>query len=377
MPDGDRVGPTSWADVRVLGRPVPPPVATHGWSCGTRGVLPPPAGSRRRCPGLAPGVRFSLLDRSRTRVGHPEGAALLHTVERAIAAERLGYHRFWVAEHHGVPGVASGAPAVLLAAVGAHTSAIRIGSGGVMLPNHQPLVVAEQFLMLTGLYPGRVDLGLGRSPGFTAPVRHALRRSGHEPDGFADDVVELRSYLERTAPVTAHPVVEASVPVFVLATGGGILVAARLGLPVVLGGPVLDRPDLADLLRAYHRDFRPHRDSRPHVTVALDVLVADTDAEARELALPEVWAMVRSRRTGTFDALEPVTAIRDQRWDDQTAARVERGLDAVTAGSPTTVRRRLEETADRTGADELLATGATYDRAALADSDACLAALLA
>src|SRR3712207_3092419 len=240
-----------------------------------------------------------------------------------------------------------------------------------MLPNHQPLVVAEQFLVLAGLHPGRVDLGLGRSPGFTAPVRHALRRPTHEPDAFAEDVVELRSYLEGTAPVTAHPVVETPVPLFVLATGGGIQVAARLGLPVVLGGPVLGRPDLADLLRAYRRDFRPHRDGRPHVTVALDVLVADTDAEARELALPEVWAMVRSRRTGTFDALQPVAAIRDQRWDDQTAARIERGLDVVTTGSPETVRRLLEESTDRTRADELLATGATYDRAALADSDAC------
>ncbi len=325
---------------------------------------------------VGPGVRLSLLDRSRTRAGHPEGAALTHTVERAVAAEALGYHRFWVAEHHGVPGVASGAPAVLLAAVGAHTATIRLGSGGVMLPHHQPIIVAEQFLVLAALYPGRVDLGLGRSLGFTAPVRRALRRSGNEQDTFADDVVELRSYLERTAPVTAQPVIEAPVPLFVLATGRGVEVAARLGLPVVLGGPVLDRPDLGDLLAAYRRDFRPHRDGRPHVTVSLDVLVADTDAEARELALPEVWAMVDSRRTGVFGALEPVAALRDQRWDDQVAGRVERGLDAVPAGSPATVRRRLEQLAERTGADELLATGSTHDRAALADSDASLAALL-
>ena len=322
-------------------------------------------------------MRLSLLDRSRTRAGSPEGAALTHTVERAVAAEQLGYHRFWVAEHHGVPGVASGAPAVLLAAVGAHTATIRLGSGGVMLPHHQPLVVAEQFLMLAALYPGRIDLGLGRSLGFTTPVRRALRRSGDEPDTFADDVVELRGYLERTAPVTARPVVEAPVPVFVLATGRGVEVAARLGLPVVLGRPALDRPGLGDLLAGYRRDFRPHRDGRPHVTVALDVLVADTDAEARELALPEVWAMVDSRRTGVFGPLETVAAIRGRPWDDQVAGRVERGLDAVAAGSPATVRRRLEQLAERTGADELLSTASTHDRAALAGSDASLAALLA
>jgi alkanesulfonate monooxygenase SsuD/methylene tetrahydromethanopterin reductase-like flavin-dependent oxidoreductase (luciferase family) len=147
--------------------------------------------------------------------------------------------------------------------------------------------------------------------------------------------------------------------------------------PVVLGGPVLDRPELTDLLAAYRRDFRPHRDSRPHVTVAVDVLVADTDAEARDLALPEVWSTVQSRRTGVFEALQPVATIRDQRWDNRVGDHVERGLDAVTAGSPKTVRRRLEQLVERMGADELLATGATYDRAALADSDAALAALLA
>ncbi|WP_029432162.1 MsnO8 family LLM class oxidoreductase [Blastococcus sp. URHD0036] len=320
-------------------------------------------------------MRLSLLDRSRTRAGSPEGAALRHTVERAVAAERLGYERFWVAEHHGVPGIASGSPAVLLAAIGARTAGIRLGSGGVMLPNHQPLVVAEQFLMLAGLYPDRIDLGLGRSLGFTPPVRRALRRSGQEPDTFADDVAELRAYLESTAPVTARPAADGAVPLFVLATGRGTEVAARLGLPVVLGGPVLSAPELEDVLAAYRRDFRPHRGSRPHVTVSLDVLVADTDSEARELALPEVWAMVRSRRTGVFDVLEPVPAIRGRRWDDQDADRVERGLAAVTAGSPATVRRRLEQLAERTGADELLASGATFDRAALAASDAALAAL--
>jgi luciferase family oxidoreductase group 1 len=325
---------------------------------------------------LAGGVRYSLLDRSRTRAVQPEGAALTHTVERAVAAERLGYSRFWVAEHHGVPGIASGAPAVLLAAIGARTASIRLGSGGVMLPNHQPLVVAEQFLMLAALHPGRVDIGLGRSGGFTAPVRRALRRPDDEHDSFADDVVELRSFLERTSPVTARPVVEDPLPIFVLATGSGIEVAARLGLPVVLGGPVLSRPDLGDLLATYRSDFRSHHDSRPYVTVSVDVLVADTDAEARELALSEVWAMVRSRRTGVFGPLEPVASIRDQRWDDQDADRVARGLEAVTAGSPATVRRRLEALADRTGADELLASGATYDRAALAASDASLAALV-
>lgn len=325
-------------------------------------------------------MRLSLLDRSRTRVDHPDGAALTHTVERAVLAERSGYHRFWVAEHHGVPGIGSGAPAVLLAAVGARTDRIRLGSGGVMLPNHRPLVVAEQFLVLDALHPGRVDLGVGRSLGFTAPVRRALGRSTEEPDTFAEDIAEVRAYLEQTAPVTARPTTERPVPIFVLATGQGVRVAARLGLPVVIGGPVLDRPELDDLLADYRREFRPHRDSRPVVVASLDVLVADTDTEARDLALPEVWSMVQSRRTGAFGPLEPVARIRDRLRGDAVTSRVvervERGLAGVAAGSAATVRRRLEQVAERTGADELLATGSTYDREALAASDTALAGLL-
>ncbi len=123
-------------------------------------------------------MKLSLLDRSRTRVGRPEAEGLTGSIERAVNAERLGYERFWVAEHHAVPGIASGSPPVLLAAIGARTDRIRLGSGGVMLPHHQPLVVAEQFLMLEALHPGRMDLGLGRSLGFTAPVREALRDHG-------------------------------------------------------------------------------------------------------------------------------------------------------------------------------------------------------
>lgn len=321
-------------------------------------------------------MRLSLLDRSRTRVGTDDAAGLTGTVERAGHAERLGYHRFWVAEHHAVPGIASGAPAVLLAAIGARTSTIRLGSGGVMLPNHQPLVVAEQFSMLAALHPGRVEVGVGRSRGFTAPVRRALRQADDQPDTFEADLVELRDHLEGTAAVTARPALDEVVPVHVLATGQGIELAARLGLPVVVGGPVLAEAETAERLRDYRRAFRPHGTSTPAVTVSLDVLVADTDAEARELALPEVWAMARSRRTGVFEPLEPVGQIRDARWTDQDRRRVEAGLDAAHAGSRATVRRRLDELVGRLGADEVLASGSTYDREALAVSDAELVSLL-
>jgi len=321
-------------------------------------------------------MRLSLLDRSRTRVGRSEQSALPDSVERAVAAEQLGYRRFWVAEHHTVPGIASGAPAVLLAAIGQRTERIRLGSGGVMLPNHRPLVVAEQFLMLEALTPGRVDLGLGRSLGFTAPVREALGRTEASTEQFAQEVGELRDLLEGTAPLTARPAVEDPPPLHLLATGAGLDLAARLGLGVVLGGPVLHADDVGERVAAYRRAFRPHRGSAPHVMVSMDLLLADTDAEARELALSEVWAMVRSRETGAFPPLESPARIREQELSSRERDRVEKGLATAWAGSPATLRPRVERVLEATGADELLAAGATFDRAALADSDARVMQLL-
>lgn len=317
-------------------------------------------------------MRLSLLDRSRTRAGEADATALEATIARAVAAEEAGYERFWVAEHHAVPGIASGTPAVLLAAVGARTSRIRIGSGGVMLPLHQPLVVAEQFLVLDALHPGRVDLGLGRSVGFTPPVRRALRAGLEAADTFDDDLAELRGYLEGTADVTARPATDRTIPMHLLATGRGIQTAARHGLPVVVGGPVLDSEELPEMLRRYRTDFRPHRGSTPSVTISLDVTVADDDAGARELALPEAWAMAMSRQTGEFAPLAPVAAIRSQDWPAQVRRRVEASLDRAVAGSRETVRRRLDHLAERTGADELMASTSTYDREALLASDRML-----
>ena len=321
-------------------------------------------------------MKAALLDRSRTRLGVPDAEALEATLARAVHAEEVGYHRFWVAEHHGVPGIASGAPAVLLAAIGARTTRLRIGSGGVMLPLHQPLVVADQLLVLDALHPGRVDLGLGRSLGFTPPVRRALRRDLEDTDTFEEDLAEVRRYLDGTAEVTARPATGRPVPMYLLATGRGLEVAARLGLPVVVGGPVLDSDDLAPALAGYRREFRPHGASAPRVTISLDVLVADDDATARELALPEAWAMARSRQTGEFPPLEPVAAIRAASWPDQVRRRVDSALDRAVAGSPATVRRRVEALAERTGADELMASTSTYDRDALLASDRMLRDLL-
>ncbi len=319
-------------------------------------------------------MRLSLLDRSRTRAGRPESEGLTGSIERAVHAERLGYDRFWVAEHHGVPGIGSGSPAVLLAAVGAATSRIRIGSGGVMLPNHQPLVVAEQFLMLQALHHGRVDLGVGRSLGFTEPVRAALRHDVDAPDTYEADLDELGDLLAGRGAVTARPVpTGAAVPMSLLATGDGLQIAARRGLPVVVGGPILWSTEGAEAIATYRRDFRPSRQSpEPRVTISLDVTVAADDATARELALPEAWAMARSRQTGEFPPLESIETIRSQTWSNQVRTRVETALDRAVAGSPQTVRRRLDELVARTGADELMASTSTHDRDDLLTSDRLL-----
>jgi luciferase family oxidoreductase group 1 len=309
--------------------------------------------------GVEQGVHLSLLDRSRTRLGEPDSAALRHSVERAQRAEELGYHRFWVAEHHGVPGIASGAPTVLMAAVAAATARIRVGSGGIMLPNHQPFVVAEQVGVLAALHPGRIDLGVGRSLGFTTPVRRALRTDG-STDTFREDLDELRAYLDGTGPVTARPRLDAPVPLFVLATGKGLAVAGDLGLPVVVGGPVLDDP-------AALADYRARAGGRAHLVVSLDVLVGDP-----ELALP-AWALAAARSTGEFPPLEPPDPHRP--LTDRQRATVEGALRRTIVGDEATVASRLDAVLGRTGADELLVSSSTFDRAALAESHARLAAL--
>lgn len=316
-------------------------------------------------------VPLSLLDRSRTRQGEEPGVALRATIERADRAEMLGFHRFWVAEHHAVPGIANGSPPLLMAAIAERTERIRVGSGGVMLPNHRPLVIAEQARMLEALHPGRIDLGIGRSLGFTAPVREALDVLRYTPQDFARDLAELTDFLTDEAHVTAMPAGVAAPPIFVLATGSGLATAAERGLPVVVGGPVL-RGDLAPL--ADYRDrFRPSPSCpEPHLIVSADVMIAETTQRARELMLPEAWAMVTSRATGAFP---PLSSHAPDRLTDRQQAQVEDHIDQSVHGTPAEVARQLTELVRRTGADEVVAFASTYDRGALADADAALARL--
>jgi luciferase family oxidoreductase group 1 len=324
---------------------------------------------------------FSILDRANILAGQPESETLHAAIARAKNAERLGYHRFWVAEHHGVPGIAGSAPAVMVAAIAAATERIRVGSGGVMLPNHQPLVVAEQFSTLEALHPGRIDLGLGRSVGFTSAVRAALRQDKDAAERFEQELCELIAFLHGEAAITARPRNHAATPLFVMATGAGVDIAARLGLPVVLGGPALvGRPEEQrnPALNRYRQAFQPSAMcAEPYVVAAVNVMVADTEHEARDLLLPEAWAMAHARTMGDFPPLQPVTAIKGRRLTERQQSLVERNVESSVYGTRDTVAETLQALVERTGAAELLVTGATYDRSAQSESDAALAEALA
>ncbi|MFD4138536.1 LLM class flavin-dependent oxidoreductase [Streptomyces sp. NPDC058572] len=329
-------------------------------------------------------VRLSVLDRSRIREGHDGPSALRETVRLAQEVEAFGYHRFWVSEHHGVPGVAGSAPTVLAAAVAAATSTIRVGTGGVMLPNHQPLVVAEQFGVLESLYPGRVDMGLGRSVGFTDGVRRALGRDRKDADGFAEQLDELLGYFDgsggrpsdgsgtggqRPGPqVHARPAEGLRVPPYVLATGEGASIAARAGLPLVIGD-MRHRERMLSAVDLYRSGFRPSRwAQQPYVIVSGTVVVARTEQEARRLLGPEAWSAAYSRTHGSFPALAAPERIESMTMTARERSHYEAGLEGHIAGTGAQVADALSAVIRDSAADEVLVTTSTYDREALLDS---------
>ncbi|WP_231158134.1 LLM class flavin-dependent oxidoreductase [Streptomyces sp. CNZ748] len=315
-------------------------------------------------------TRFSVLDRSRVREGHTAPGALRDTVALAQEAERLGYHRFWVAEHHGVPGVAGSAPTVLAAAVAGATRTLRVGTGGVMLPNHRPLVVAEQFGVLASLFPGRIDMGLGRSVGFTGGVRKALGRDKEDAEDFAAQLDELLGWFRGTSPTGVHarPSEGLSVPPFVLAMGEGATIAARAGLPMVIGD-LRDRDRMRRGIDRYRELFRPSAwASEPYVIVSGTVAVADTAERARRLLVPEAWSMAYSRIHGSFPPLPPAERVEALTLTGRERDFYEAGLTGQLAGTEEQVAEGLESLLKETGAQEVLVTTSTYDREALLES---------
>ncbi len=310
---------------------------------------------------------LSVLDLASVSEGSTPGDALRNSLDLARQAERLGYRRFWLAEHHNMVGIASAATAVAIGYVAGGTNSIRVGSGGIMLPNHSPLVIAEQFGTLASLYPGRIDLGLGRAPGTDQQTLRALRRNPLSADTFPQDVLELQALLGPLQPgqtVQAVPGTGTEVPLWILGSSlFGATLAAMLGLPYAFASHFA--PDaLLPALAAYREKFEPSRQlDHPHAMVGVNVIAADTDDEARRLFTSVQQAFANMVR-GTRGRLPPPIDDIESYWTPMEKAHASNMLSCSIVGSPETVRRGIEELSRRTGADEFIVAAAIHDHRA-------------
>ncbi|AKF04210.1 Luciferase-like monooxygenase [Sandaracinus amylolyticus] len=312
-------------------------------------------------------VPLSVLDLAPIVEGSDAAQALWNSRDLAQHVERWGYRRFWLAEHHSMPGIASAATSVVIAHVAAGTSTIRVGAGGIMLPNHSPLVIAEQFGTLAALHPGRIDLGLGRAPGADGITARALRRDlAAAADSFPHDVVELMHYFrpDPAARVRAVPGEGLDVPLWILGSSlFGAQLAAALGLPYAFASHFAPA-QMEHAIELYRHRFRPSSQlERPHLMLGLNVIVADTEEEAQLLSTSVKQAFVALRR-GSPTKLKPPVRDLDAQLDAIDRAMIDSALACSIAGSPETVRRGLEAFAARTGADELVVTAQIFDHAA-------------
>ncbi len=313
-------------------------------------------------------IPYSLLDLAPIVDGSNAATALANTLDLARHAEAWGYTRYWLAEHHNAVGIASAATSVVIAAVGATTKTMRIGSGGVMLPNHSPLIIAEQFGTLASLYPGRIDLGLGRAPGTDQLTAHALRRDVNAAaENFPRDVMELQVLLGDPEPgqrIQAIPGSGTHVPLWILGSSlFGAELAAYLGLPYSFASHFA--PDaLLPALTIYRETFRPAAEGgKPYAMPALQVIAADSDAAARRLFTSTQQTFVNMRR-GTRGLLPPPIDDIETYWTPQEKAQAEHMLTYAVVGGPETVREGLKRFIELTKADEIMVTGMVYDHAA-------------
>ena len=320
-------------------------------------------------------IPYSLLDLSPVREGFSVADALHDTLALAHAAEAAGYTRFWLAEHHGMPGIASAATSVVIGHVAAGTSTIRVGSGGVMLPNHSPLVIAEQFGTLEALFPGRIDLGLGRAPGTDPATARALRRGLEQEDDFPHAVVELLSLLgdaDPRAQVRACPGEGAKVPVWILGSSlYGAQLAAYLGLPYAFASHFAPAA-LEDAAATYRATFRPSIWSeKPHFMMAMGMVVAETDAQAELLRSSQLQSFARLR-TGQPGKLPPPRADLSD-IPPVALAQAAQAMAVSAVGAPATVRARLAELIAQHKPDEVIFAGAIWDPEARLESAALAA----
>jgi luciferase family oxidoreductase group 1 len=311
---------------------------------------------------------LSVLDLSPVPDGATTAEALANTLDLARNADRLGYNRYWLAEHHNMPGIASAATSVVIGHVAGGTSRIRVGAGGIMLPNHAPLVIAEQFGTLASLYPGRIDLGLGRAPGTDQLTAHALRRSlSGDVNQFPNDVLELLAYFKPAEPaqrVRAVPGEGTNVPVWILGSSlYGAQLAAALGLPYAFASHFAPA-ELDHALEIYRTRFEPSEYlDKPYVMAGLNIVAASSDEEARYLfsSLQQAFLNLRSGRPGKLP--KPVEGF-EQQIDPMAKAMLDQALTCAIVGSPQRIRQGLDAFIARTGADELMVTAQIHDHTA-------------
>ena len=322
---------------------------------------------------------FSLLDLSPIPEGGTAADALSNTIDLARHAEASGYHRYWLAEHHNMPGIASAATAVVIGTVASATKTIRVGAGGIMLPNHAPLVIAEQFGTLATLYPGRVDLGLGRAPGTDGVTAHALRRNMKANENFPQDVTELLGYFDDAsgeAQIRAIPGQGTHVPVWILGSSlYGAQLAAYLGLPYAFASHFAPAM-LEDAIATYRSTFRPSQWlAKPYFMLAAGVCAAATDDEASYLRSSQMLAFARLRSGRPGKLPHPVSDLSAE-ISAPVLAQVKQALSCSATGGPETVRRELAILIERYQPEEVMVTGMIHDHAARLKSFAIAAEAL-
>lgn len=312
-------------------------------------------------------IPFSILDLSPIVEGNTATQALRNTLNLAQHAEQLGYNRYWVAEHHNMPGIASAATSVVIGYVAGGTQTIRVGSGGIMLPNHSPLLIAEQFGTLESLYPGRIDLGLGRAPGADQATARALRRDMTGADTFPQDVVELQRYFQPDDSnqfIQAVPGTGLNIPIWILGSSlFGAQLAAMLGLPYAFASHFAPG-ELLRALHMYRTHFKPSAQLKePYAMVAVNVVAADTDAEAERLFTSVQQQFLYIRRGRARQMQPPVDNLRAH-WPENELAAMDPMLRCSAVGSPETIQRGLASFIDQTQANELIISAPVFDHQA-------------
>ncbi|WP_141432068.1 LLM class flavin-dependent oxidoreductase [Bacillus sp. 03113] len=312
-------------------------------------------------------IPFSILDLSPIIEGGSPSQSLQNTLDLAQHAERWGYNRYWLAEHHNMPFIASSATSVVIAHVAGGTSKIRVGSGGIMLPNHAPLVIAEQFGTLESLFPGRIDLGLGRAPGTDQLTAHALRRDRRSSgDDFPEQLAELRAYFDPSMassgmPIRAFPGEGLAIPIWLLGSSGfSAQLAGQLGLPFAFASHFSPEYTLP-ALELYRRNFKPSNAlSKPYAMVGVNVAAADTDEEAELLQTSLHQQFINLIRNNLTPLRPPIENLEEQMSEYEKQLLKQR-IGSSIAGSPKTVKEKLQAFLDKTQADEMIVNGQIYD----------------